>query len=296
MQRHISAAAALLGLALASSPHPTHAHGSVGDREFPATLIVDDPAVKDEASIPTILYAPNGPGEDGPRGHETDFDFEVDKTITERLGIGVNDGYTVLRPAGEPRRFGWQNVVTTLKYQAIVDPPHEFLGAVGVVREWGGTGAKSIGAEPHGATTPTLYFGKGLGDLSIGSFRPLAITGTFGYRLPDSAEDGRQLAMGLSVQYSMPYLADAMNVDLPDAVARLTPLVEFNYTTPLSRTAGATTLGTVAPGVIYTTEAYQLGLEALIPTTRAAGRGIGVIAQYHVFFGEFFPALGKPLL
>ena len=34
------------------------------------------------------------------------------------------------------------------------------------------------------STTPTMYFGKGFGDLPIGCLRPFALTGTLGYRSP----------------------------------------------------------------------------------------------------------------
>jgi hypothetical protein len=110
---------------------PVHAHGQVGDREFPATLTIDDPAVKDEASVPTFIYSGDSSGD------ETDLNFDVDKRIIESFGFGIQEGYTVLNPAGDKSRFGWQDLTTTLKYQAITDPAHEFLLSVGVVREWG---------------------------------------------------------------------------------------------------------------------------------------------------------------
>ena len=49
--------AILLALALAS---PASAHCIVGNRFFPATLIVDDPCVNDELSLPTIEGFKNG--------------------------------------------------------------------------------------------------------------------------------------------------------------------------------------------------------------------------------------------
>ena len=51
--------AILLVLALSS---PAIAHCIVGNRFFPATLIVDDPCVNDELSIPTIAGFKNGGG------------------------------------------------------------------------------------------------------------------------------------------------------------------------------------------------------------------------------------------
>jgi diacylglycerol kinase-like protein len=55
----------------------------------------------------------------------------------------------------------------------------------GVIREFPRTGSPVLGNNDVGTTTPTLYWGKGLGDLPIGWLRPLAITGTIGYQYAD---------------------------------------------------------------------------------------------------------------
>lgn len=286
-------AAAILSIVIASVALPAQATHTVGERLFPATLITDDPGVDDQASIHPVVARPETDDSD----RETDFNFEIEKTITERLSIGIDDGYSVLNQFDKKRAEGWQDFATTLKYQVVDDDEHELIASVGVVREWGGTGRASVGAEPVGSTTPTVYFGKGLGGLPIASLRPLTITSTLGYQVPDSRRnDPEQVALGLSVQYSFPYLQKHVeNGALPYFVARLTPLVEFVYTKPTSSTGDAPSKGTVAPGIIYTGDTYQLGIEALIPTTRASE--VGVVAQFHFFFSDIFPqTLGKPLL
>ncbi|MEI9987401.1 MAG: hypothetical protein WDN69_32215 [Aliidongia sp.] len=125
---------------------------------------------------------------------------------------------------------------------------------------------------------------------------PWPSRGTLGWQLPDVTRgDPQQLAMGLSVQYSLPYLAEVMGVELPGFTSGLTPLVEMSWTTPTMRAGGVTTEGLIAPGLIYANETYQLGIEALIPATRATGRDVGVLAQFHVYFAEFVPELGETL-
>jgi hypothetical protein len=53
---------------------------------------------------------------------------------------------------------------------------------------------------------------------------------------------------------------------------------------------------TVAPGVIYLGDTFQVGLEALIPANRAAAARVGLIFQVHFFFDDLFPnSLGRPL-
>ena len=63
---------------------------------------------------------------------------------------------------------------------------HEFLISTGLNSEAGGTGAARVGADPFSTLTPTLYFGKGLGDLprSLDMLRPFAIMGQLAYPIP----------------------------------------------------------------------------------------------------------------
>ena len=75
------AVALLLGLGLAA---PASAHCIVGNRFFPATVIVDDPCVADELSLPTIADFKNG---DEPSAQELDIGGEYSKTITPNFGV-----------------------------------------------------------------------------------------------------------------------------------------------------------------------------------------------------------------
>ncbi len=320
MTRH-SIAAAVLGVAatlpLASG---AHAHGVAGKRVFPTTLTIDDPAVADEASFPTVTRQRNGATDTSPPTRTTQYSFEYDKRITEHLGVAINDGYSMIQQLGQNNLHGWQNLNLTLKYQLPANAEHEFLMSVGVIREFGGTGAVNQGiADGIGTTTPTIYFGKGFGDLpdAVSWLKPLAVTGTFGYQFadvptstttivdPDSGIPSLQvshkpdlLVMGASVQYSVPYLqANIKDLGLPEILGRITPLVEFAYTTPATTSNGQITQGMISPGLIYSGDSFQIGVEALIPATKGAGTNVGFIAQLHFFLDDIFPTtLGKPLL
>jgi hypothetical protein len=76
------APAALLLLSAELLPQNASAHGFAGDRFFPATIIVDDPAVADELSLPTVATFKNGDD-----AQETDISAELSKRITEHLGF-----------------------------------------------------------------------------------------------------------------------------------------------------------------------------------------------------------------
>jgi hypothetical protein len=297
MTRIVSAAAALIVACWMST---AHAHGIAGDRLFPATLTIDDPAVGDELSLPTISAIHNSAAKDGSASgsRQIDIGAEWDKRITERLGLGINVDHTTIGQDGGSTLNGWQNVTGTLKYQTYVNPAHEFMSSLGVIREFGHTGSPRVQDNTFGSTTPTAYFGKGLGDLPIGVLRPFAVTGTVGYQFSDKPNvSADQWAFGASLQYSVPYLqAEVKDFGLPPILGRLIPVVELAMTTPSKGAPGSATVGTVSPGVLYSGDVWQFGVEALLPATKATNTGVGVLAQFHLFLDDVFPnSLGRPL-
>ena len=300
-------------------PPTAFAHGVAGPRIFISTLLIDDPAVSDEASVPTFMVMPQ-PKDDGTTPTLYNVSFEFDKRITENFGVSLATGYQWLRTPGAATASGWQNLEGTLKYQAYVNPDHEFMLSVGVSREFARTGATgSAGAaidnDDTSSTTPTIYWGKGLGDLPIGYLRPLAVTGTLGYQIadkklkaigtdPDTGETlfnngtANQWVGGLSIQYSLRYLqTQVKDLGLPEFVNRLTPVVEVAWSSPASRPNDSATQYLFGIGVNYTADSYALSVEALVPGNRQTGSHMGVVAQFHLYFDDLLPdSLGKPVV
>jgi hypothetical protein len=284
--------------AAASSFGPAaHAYTSAGDRSFPASILLPQIAPSDELYFLSTTQSFHSATEPSDSDRLTNFSGVFDKTITERLGVTIEDGYNRLSPAGGPTATGWQNLELTVKYLAILDPASEFLFTIGADREFGGTGAQRIGANPRGATTPTVYFGKGLGDIGIDALRPLAVKGTFGYQITDGGQRSSQIQAGLAFEYSIPYLESKVRaLGLPDLVANATPMVEFFMTTPTRSSPGSNTTLIVAPGVAYSGEGWELAVEALVPTTRTTGSGIGAAVQLHFALDFLFPgSIGRPI-
>jgi len=314
------ARAGLSGLAIALIPlSPGVAHEIVGNRFFPATLGIDDPGVNDELALPTVDSFKTG---DAPPVRQRDISGEFSKRITEDFAVSFGSTYSFLGPT-DPTvagANGFQNLDTTFKYRVYRNPEHEFVMSVGLSVEWGGTGGKSVGADPFNTYTPNVYFGKGLGDLpdTLSWVRPVAITGQVGYAIPgrnstttlgidpdsglatvDTEFHPRVLNWGATIQYSMPYLKSAVvDLGLPDFINHLIPLVEANLQTPVANTltSGTTTTGTINPGVIWVGNTFQIGIEALIPVNRQSGTNVGVIAQLHLFLDDIDPhGIGKPI-
>jgi len=103
--------------------------------------------------------------------------------------VSFGSTFSSLKPPGGPTGIGasgFQNFDTTFKYRVFKNPEHEFVMSAGLSIEWGGTGAESVGAEQFNTYTPTIWFGKGLGDLpdTLSWIRPVAITGQVGYAIP----------------------------------------------------------------------------------------------------------------
>jgi len=301
-------------------PFRAHAHGIAGARLFVSTMLIDDPNVADEATLPLFFWLPQPASPGVPVTQQYQLNFEWDKRITENFGFALNTGYTWLRTPGAKTVNGWQNLELTLKYKLYVNPEHEFMMSAGVTREFARTGANgpnggALGNDDTGFTRPTFYFGKGLGDLPIGLLRPLGITGTIGYQIadkklkmigtdPDSGDPvfnnggSNQWAGGLSVQYSLRYLqTQVKDFDLPEWVNKLTPLVELSWSSAASKPSTASTQYLFGAGVNYTTTGYAVSAELLIPGNKQTGSHLGVVAQFHLYFDDLFPtSLGKPLV
>jgi hypothetical protein len=293
------------------------AHGFAGSRFFPATITIDDPFVADEMSLPTVSNAKIGTD---PSVVETAISGELSKRITSEFGLSIGYAWNHLDQAGPPHNpNGFQNLEITPRYQFLLNAPHEAVASVGVITELGGTGARQVGAVPFATYTPTLYFGKGAGDLpeTLNWARPFAVTGILGYSItsskkirsqvvdPDTgfttldvAHVSNALNYGIAIEYSNFYLrANVHDFGLPEWVNRLTPLVEFRFATPVTDRYGEKTVGTINPGIIWSGQSMQFGVEAIIPVTKATGKNVGIIAQLHFYLDDIFPqTIGRPLL
>jgi hypothetical protein len=218
------------------------AHAIAGERIFPSTMAVDDPGVGDEANL--VYGHQRVPGDDGDQSINT-FNFEYDKLITPRLAVSVDGAYVM---QSNPGARGFDNFGVGLKYLLYVNERHEFMTSVGVHAELGGTGSKAV-ANSFSTVSPTLYMGKGFGDLpeTLAYLRPIAITAEAAPALTTGAGQPNAFDYGFTVQYSLPYLQQHVrDVGLRGVFANLVPIVEI----PLSRSQGQTT-GTINPGLIW---------------------------------------------
>ncbi len=308
--RYLLATLAAGTLAFASQ---ANAHGFAGDHMFISTLLIDDPNVADEASLPTFQFLPQDAG-GGQTSYTYNLGFEFDKRITENFGFAINDGYSWLTRPGDKTANGWNNIVITLKYKPYVSAEHEFMLSVGVQQEFAPTGASgengaTLGNDDTGLTAPTIYFGKGFGDLPIGPLRALALTGELSYAIADKGlkiyqygnynnGNANQWSGGLSLQYSIRYLSSQVkDYGLPDFVNKLTPVVELSWSSPASQPNQLQTQYLWGFGVNYTATTYAVGIEALVPGNRATGTHAGVIAQFHLYFDDLFSkSLGTPIV
>ena len=153
---------------------------------FPATLATDDPFVADELSLPTVVTGRTPATEDEPSTRETEVSAEFSKRITQDFGISVAAEYRQLKPDGMPDESGFGNLELGFNYQVYTSAPHETIVSVGLGWEAGGSGRKAVDADSFSTLTPTLFFGKGFGDLpsSLDLLKPLALTGTIGVAIP----------------------------------------------------------------------------------------------------------------
>jgi len=270
------------------------AHGYVGDRFFPPTIQTDDPFATDELALPTVSTMVN-PG--SPATRETDVGASFSKEIFPNLALSFSETYVLLSPEGMPTIGGFDNLSLNVKYQLWENAPHEAIFSVGADWDVGGTGAKKIGADSANVFTPTIYYGKGFGDLpdALKYAKPFALTGTLGLECPTSA-DPNNLDWAFALEYSLPYLqSQVRDIGLPGPFKHMIPLVEFSFSTPFNRGGGPTT-GTINPGILYENNYFQIGTEAIIPANSATGGRVGVVFQIQLYIDDIWPkSFGHPL-
>jgi hypothetical protein len=272
-------------------------HGFEGDYFFPPTIQTDDPFATDELSLPMISTFNNPPGGGSPKTRETDISAEFDKEIFPKFAVGISDAYTILNPKGGPSIAGFDNITLSAKYQLLEVPAHQFIFSVGMEWEIGGSGRQSL-TNNYSTLSPTIYFGKGFGDLpdSVNFLKPLAITGTVAQDFPVRSLDSNVLEWGIAIEYSIPYYEQHIkDTGLPRPFRDMIPLVEFAMQTLENRGSGGTT-GTVNPGVLWEGRYCQIGAEAVIPINRQTGPNIGVVFNVQIWIDDLFPKIfGFPL-
>jgi hypothetical protein len=127
------------------------AHCFVGERFFPATLVTDDPCVADKMSLPTVDYFPTA-GIGAPAGREVDIEADISKRITADFDVDIQYTWTQIRTPNSPTQAGFSDLETTFQYQLLKYAPTELALMLGLIVDWGGTGATNagIGTSHHG--------------------------------------------------------------------------------------------------------------------------------------------------
>jgi hypothetical protein len=289
------------------------AHGFAGKRFFPATLAIEDPFVADELSLPTISSFRQPASGDEPASRETAFAIDMSKRITEDFGIGFGASWLTVSPSGGESQHGFDNLALSAKYKFFQDDAHETILSAGVDWDIGGSGTRRVGAESFSTVTPSLFFGKGFGDLPEEArwLRPFAVTGQLGVGIPSRAstttvgDDGDDvverhphvLQWGFALEYSIPYLQSFVkDVGLTAPFDRMIGVIEVPLSTPLDRGGGGTT-GTINPGLIWAGRFAQVSAEAQIPINSRTGSHVGFIVQLHFYLDDLFPSsIGRPLI
>ena len=300
------AATALIALTATGA----QAHGLIGKRFFPATLAIDDPFVADELSLPTISHIKLRGDDESPPTRDTTISAEFSKRLSRDFGFSLGGAYKILDPDGGSQLTGFDNMEVSLKYVFFKSEEHETLISAGVSWDVGGTGSKKVGAESFDTVTPTLFFGKGFGDLpdSLDYVKPFALTGSIGLALPtrryneirtteadgtvtsDREKNITTVQWGFSFQYNLQYLQSYVrDVGLPQPFSRMIPIVELALETPTNDPKTSRTTGTVNPGIIWFGKYIQLGLEAVVPINTASGKNVGVLGQVHFYLDDILP-------
>ena len=158
--RAIAVALLFIPLSLSTS----FAHCFVGARFFPATLATDDPCVADEMSLPTVAWSRTS---DVPPAQRMGHLGENCTSASPR--ISASRSATPGRRSASRAAPRWPVSPISkprFQYQLLKNDSHELAMLLGLIVDWGGTGATNSGiGTSYSVLTPTYYFGKGFGDL-----------------------------------------------------------------------------------------------------------------------------------
>jgi len=281
------------------------AHGFAGKRFFPTTLNIDDPFMNDELSFVFTHIKDSSLGTSPAKVSQLIADYS--KTITKHFGFSIGGALIDQNPQAGNTQVGFDNIDIGVKDQFFTSDVHEAILSVGSSFSLANTGQTKVGVESFTTFSPTLFFGKGFGDLpdSMSLLKPLAITGIFGGNIPSRAStitaDGVELnpaslSWGFTLQYDLHYLQSFVkDVGLPAPFSHMIPIVEFAFDSGLNRGSKLTT-GTINPGILWMGKTMELGAEAQIPINNHSGNNVGFSVLVHFFIDDLLPdTLGKPL-
>jgi hypothetical protein len=301
----------------------------VGDRFFPSTLATTVPTPADFYNPPNFVRLPDTATT--PTTHEIDIPTTYERLVTKDLGVFFTETFRILEDANRGTRTGFDNFVIGAQYQLYTNPEHQFIVSVGGTAAIGGTGSSQVAA-PFSTLTPTVFVGKGFGDLpdSLAWLRPLTISATAAVAVPTDSFtsaslgmiDGRRADAGAFTSLTPVFtgataLSDTINPKILQLGFALeyslvtneytgpnrtgtrypqgwVPLVEFTMQTPLNGPLAGRTTGTVNPGVIWVSRYLQIAAEAIVPIDAHSGRDVGARVQAHLYLPAIFPDL-KPM-
>ena len=269
---------------------PAHviAHGIVGDRYFPPTVVVDDPFAANE--IHAIGGRSANIGIDHPSAVSGNIGaFGASVEPLDGLGISLDGVYRTPNGNLDNVGSGFDNLYYRVKKELWAETQSEFQLSVGMSGQIANTGTKGV----DGVTTytPSVLFAKGFGDLpdEWAWLKPAAITGVLGYQVPSANHAPQAFNWGLTLQYSLMYLNDHVApTGWSDFANRLIAIVEFpmQTCTSMNQTCKNQVIGSINPGVVYVGDHFNIATEVVVPANNASGKGTGFLVQYQQFFGK----------
>src|SRR3981189_567916 len=272
----------------------------VGDRFFPSTLATTVPTPADFYNPPYFVKLPDTATT--PTTREFDIPTSYSRLVTKDLGVFFTETFRIIEDANRGTRTGFDNFVIGAQYQLYTNPEHQFVFTVGGTAAIGGTGAPGI-ASSFSTLTPTIYIGKGFGDLpdSLAWLRPLTVSGTVAVAVPTesftltslgtinlpSADAGAFTSLStlptgpttlaetvnpkiLQLGFALEYSLVTNQYTGPNRTGTRypegwVPLIEFTTATPLNGPLAGRTTGTINPGVVWVSRYLQAGGDTIIP-------------------------------
>ncbi len=309
--RRLRACSLVVGIAVVIAlPAAGWAHGVVGKRWFPTTIVVEDSFVSDETNIKVDHIRSD-------HALETGLEMHLSKRLSPNWAIGVGAHREIIRPRGgghheeheegdhhegsADTEHGWSNPEFELRYQFLRNPARELAATAALGVSPGKVGDRNVGRLPGTTISPAIQIGKGFGDLPDWAewFKPVAVTTSLGFDLRTERNNKEEdvhhasqhaFAWGVGMMYSIPYLQSFVkDVGLPWPLSRLFPIVEFNGETLISGSNKGAHTAYANPGLVWAGRYFELAVSAKIPLNDASGDRVGILGMVHFFLDDIAP-------
>jgi len=271
-------AAVVAGLAMFAEPWAAEAD----EPDLMQTLVAEDATLNNQL----MPFAPTW--DRGREGRHLTFGFGVEKQLSERFGVTIDNDWDSWSPRQGRASAGFSNLDLALKYVFLKLPEQGF--AFALTPSISLPTNSHLGGEPMYVLAGTaLSWGGRLNQLANRGWtrflRAIEIQGDVAYSRTFDGQGSGSLFFDPVLDYSMPYLNYATGGSLPWCLRYFCPFIELDLQQAMGSEGYRPSVSFLMPGLALLTETYQVsvGTQVALNHEAARDRQIAIVASILIF-------------